>query len=227
MDVKYLFRINWLKSLYINFKFLPFRKAINLPILIGNRTRLELSEGRIIINSPISTGMISIGLGGSSDLFYFEKRNNYLGIRNGGKLIFNGRAHFAVHTSILVVDSELIVGDGFSCNNGCKISSTAGIVFGNQCLLGGNVVVRDSDGHSIFDLKESGEKEKRHNNKAAISIGNHVWLTNNTHILKGVSVADDVVVAYGSIVTHSIESAHSIAAGIPAKIVKTGVTWQR
>ena len=227
MDIRFLFRINWLKKLYINLKFLPLKQGIRLPIIVGNRTRLEVLEGKIIINGPISTGMISFGLGGSSDLFYFEKRNSYLGLKSGGKLIFNGRAHFAVHVSVLVVNSEVVIGDGFSCNNGCKISSVAGIVFGSHCLLGGNVAVRDSDGHFVFDLQETGEKGKQHNNKSAIYIGDHVWLTNNTHILKGVSIAEDVVVAYGSIVTHNIESAHSIAAGIPAKIIKTGVTWQR
>jgi acetyltransferase-like isoleucine patch superfamily enzyme len=44
--------------------------------------------------------------------------------------------------------------------------------------------------------------------------------------MKGAEIPDDCIVAAGSIVTRSFEGSHQIIAGIPAKVVKTEVTWE-
>lgn len=51
-----------------------------------------------------------------------------------------------------------------------------------------------------------------------IKIGNNVWLGEHVTILKGVTIGDNVVVGYGSIVTKDIP-ANSVAVGIPAKVI--------
>lgn len=51
-----------------------------------------------------------------------------------------------------------------------------------------------------------------------IKIGNNVWLGQNVSILKGVTIGDNVIIGYGSIVTRSIPS-NSIAVGCPAKVI--------
>ena len=38
-------------------------------------------------------------------------------------------------------------------------------------------------------------------------------------------MSEDVIVAAGSIITKSIEESHVIIGGIPATIIKRGVTW--
>lgn len=45
-------------------------------------------------------------------------------------------------------------------------------------------------------------------------------------INKGVVIEPDCIVASHSVVTKTIKS-HSIAAGIPAKVVKSNITWNR
>lgn len=53
-----------------------------------------------------------------------------------------------------------------------------------------------------------------------VIIGNNVWLGENVTILKGVSIGDNVIIGYGSIVTKSIP-ANSVAVGAPAKVICT------
>ena len=51
-----------------------------------------------------------------------------------------------------------------------------------------------------------------------VKIGNNVWLGENVSILKGVTIGNDVIIGFGSIVTKDIPS-NSIAVGIPAKVI--------
>lgn len=171
--------------------------------------------------------MIRFSIGGSSDLYEYQSKKSYWEIKNGAVLIFNGRAHFAPHCSILVSGSKMEIGKNFSCNNGCRFASLAGIEFGNDCLLGGNIVIRDSDGHSVFDLDSNGNVIRQHEDKKTIKIGNHVWVASESHILKGVELPDDTIVAYGSICTKFFSGNNQIIAGIPAKIIKNNILWKR
>lgn len=49
-----------LHILYFNFKYLPFRQALKIPILLYKPHFMGLS-GKINIEGPISFGMISLG----------------------------------------------------------------------------------------------------------------------------------------------------------------------
>ena len=219
--LKYIVQISFLKTMYANFKLLPLKTALKFPIIIGKKVKLDL-HGKVVIENPkIKMGMISIGIGGSSDLRYFNPRNSYFGIENAGVLIFKGKAHFAVHSSLLVTGATMVIGSGFSCNNGTKISCACGIEIADNCLIGTNVLIMDSDGHRIF------ENGALHPNKLKISIGNHVWLTSGVSVLKGTAIADEVVVAFGSTVTKNLTESNTICAGTPAKIIKRGITWER
>lgn len=225
--MKIITQISIIKTLYANFKSLPIKQAIKLPIIIGRHTSLDIIRNGIIIDAPIKPAMITFGLGGSPDLLNYESRKNYLGIKQGGKIMFKGKAHFAPHVSCLALGSNIIFGAGFSSNNGCRFSSCAGIEFGEKCLLGGNVVVRDSDGHKVFDIDKDGNKTQEHINKAPVIIGNHVWIANNVSILKGVTIGSDTIVSYGSIVIKAIQGEHQIIAGYPAKCIKQYIDWER
>lgn len=222
--IRMLLSISLCKTLYMNFKTQKLMTAVRLPILVGRHTKLEIN-GAVCIKAPIRSGMVWLGLGGSADLVHYESRKNYVGIRRGGKIVFNGSAHFASHTSILVGDkAEMSFGRNFASNNGCRFSAMSGIEIGEDVLLGGNCVIRDSDGHTIFEM--DGEQKKFHANKAPVKVGNHVWMANNSHVLKGVFIADHSVIAYGSIVTRDAEENNSIYAGIPAKRIRGFVLWE-
>lgn len=52
-----------------------------------------------------------------------------------------------------------------------------------------------------------------------ITIGDRVWVGLNVSIIAGVTIGNDVVIGAGSVVTKDIPS-NSIAAGVPARVIK-------
>ncbi len=79
-----------------------------------------------------------------------------------------------------------------------------------------------SDFHSIFDVT-TGE---RINQAKDIRIGNDVWVGARSMVLKGASVGHDSVVGAGSIVTGSF-GPNSMIVGNPARLLRSGIRWQR
>jgi acetyltransferase-like isoleucine patch superfamily enzyme len=96
------------------------------------------------------------------------------------------------------------------------------ILIGDDCMLANDIDIRTGDSHSVIDIA-SGE---RLNFPEDVTIENHVWIAPHVVILKGVSIGSHSVIATGSIVTRSVESG-VIAAGNPANVIRTGITWER
>lgn len=71
-------------------------------------------------------------------------------------------------------------------------------------------------------------KGERINPSSDIVIGNHVWIGIRSTILKGSIIPSESVVAAQSMVTSSLKaSEHSLIGGIPAKMLKTDISWDR
>lgn len=192
---------NFIKSILFNFRVLPFKQAIKLPILVGWRTKIiGCKKGSVVIDSNTKPAMILLGITGSADLDYYNLSKNYLEIIDGTLRFLGGGVHIGRHFSILIRNSVLEAGKGFSCNNSCVFSCVNGVKLGEDSMFGGYVTLRDSDGHPTYERNESGVMNARPQS-APISIGKHVWVCSKNDILKGVTIADECVVGYGSLCT--------------------------
>lgn len=94
------------------------------------------------------------------------------------------------------------------------------IRIGAGCLFAAEIDITVSDMHSIVDVRSG----KRLNPARDIVIGDRVWLGQRAMVLKGSHIEAGSIVGAGSIVTGHIP-ANAMAVGIPAKVIKTGVTW--
>ena len=108
---------------------------------------------------------------------------------------------------------------------GCEIvfasEKNLSVKIGDNCLFARNILIRPSDGHSIYSI-DSG---KALNFGKNIEIGNHVWVAGDVSILKGVYVHDNCVIGHGAIMTKSTTESYSIYAGNPARLVKSHINW--
>ncbi|MCF7641619.1 acyltransferase [Acinetobacter johnsonii] len=103
----------------------------------------------------------------------------------------------------------------FINNNITIIADRSSITIGDECLIGPNVCIFDSNFHGL-------EIENRLNGNyecAPVFIGDQVFIGANVTILKGVSVGDGAVIGNGSVVVKNIPP-KTVFAGVPAKLIK-------
>lgn len=108
------------------------------------------------------------------------------------------------------------IGDRAHFNNNVTLIVRDRVVIGSDTIVSQNVVIRDSDVHSICGSI----------NHAPIIIGNHVWIGTNAIILKGVTIGDGAVIAAGAVVTSDVP-AGCIVAGNPARVIKESIQWEK
>ena len=93
---------------------------------------------------------------------------------------------------------------------------------GNDCMLSHRVEIMCGDSHSLLDV----DTGHRLNPPKDVQIGDHVWLAADSAVLKGASVGDNSIIGFRSVVTSPISS-YSLAVGVPARVIREGVTWTR
>ena len=103
-----------------------------------------------------------------------------------------------------------------------ELDEATTIFIDKDCMISNDVVFRSSDSHSV--LNENGQRTNFAKN---IKIGKHCWIGMRSMIMKGVSLSDNCIVGAGSILTKSFSESNVVIAGLPAKIVKQKVNWDR
>lgn len=134
--------------------------------------------------------------------------------KNGAYLFYN---------TVLEIKPNAVLDSGFfSANGGSVIIAHKKIMFGEDVMIGRNVIIYDSDFHSI-------------NNKEGIAcnppkpviIGDHVWLTTNVMVQKGVTIGQDSLVTAYTVVNKDMPE-HSIIGGKSiGHIINESVSWSR
>ena len=216
--LKLLTRLNF-KTIYFNFKYFPFKHAIKLPVLIGSRVFLSRMNGKVIINGPISTGLIQIGYGNVC-ITDFKRSRAILEI--DGELIFNGRAFIMQGCKINVMqNAQLIIGDDFNMSVECVIITQKRITIGNSSGISWESLVMDTDFHHIYD-----EDGVEFNQPKEIIIGEKVWVGCKCTLLKGAEIPSGSIVAANSMVTKKLIGEKSIFGGNPIRVLKNNITWK-
>lgn len=210
-------------TLYVNFRVFPFPVGRKLPVYASRSCRVKgLCRNCMEITGPIRRGMIAFGKENGTLLGNRGYAVNLV-FKKGAKLHFSGEATFAKGSSLLVErQASLSFGDRFSCNTGSTLLAYKAITFGDDVVLGWNVLVRDGDGHFLRD--GAGNVV---NHAKSVKVGNHVWLCNDTSVLKGVKIPDGVVVACNSLVTKSLPQENCVYGGNPPRPLRTNVEWVR
>lgn len=118
----------------------------------------------------------------------------------------------------------IAIGRGCSANGALMLvdGDGTGILVGDDCMFAHGVEIAATDSHGIVDLASG----RLLNPPAGIAIGPHVWLGAHSRVLKGVSIGAGAVVAMGAVVTRDVPPA-ALAAGIPARVTRRGLSWTR
>lgn len=171
----------------------------------------------IVINSSsiIIDGQLEINAS-----WFNDKNRQYtseLRIEDGATMICYSDFKLYQGASIYVATGATLILKGKKgyINTNSRINCFNRIEIGDDCGIGDNVTIVDSDHHSIDGALSI----------APVQIGDHVWIGSNSMVLKGVTIGDGAVIAAGSVVTKDVP-AHSLVGGVPAKVIKTNIRWK-
>lgn len=208
------------KTVYFNLASLPLKQAVRLPIIVGYNMRiLETHRGIIEFSDKVKRirpGMVRFGFGGTKGIV--ANRYGVICLERG-KLVLDGTMTMGEGASIRV-NGILRVGNHFSANKNCFVSCSAqGSVIGDDVMLGWNASIRDSDGHTVYHKGEPKQSQR------PFTIGDHVWVCAEAHILKGVTLGKNSVAAYRSTVTRSFPEEGSLVGGTPATLIQQDINW--
>ena len=173
--------------------------------ILGNNNRIEIESNCIIRDTSFFiTGNnnlihISKDFSGIAVEFHIEQNDNEIDIGEGTTM--HGRGTRTVHIAL---------------DEGTKV------LIDEDCMFSNDIQIRSSDSHSIVDSDGN-----RLNPAKDIKIGKHCWLGMRCMLMKGTNIPDFTVVAAGSICTKPFEESNTILAGVPAKVVKKSVSWDR
>jgi acetyltransferase-like isoleucine patch superfamily enzyme len=141
-------------------------------------------------------------------------KNSVWNCNNGGYLFYD---------TVLEIKENAVLDSGyFSANGGSVIIAHKHITLGEDVMIGRNVIVYDSDFHTI-----NNKHGVPSNPPKPVVIEDHVWLTTNIMVQKGVTIGKDSLIAAYTVVNKDVPP-HSIIGGKSVGLViGDEVSWSR
>lgn len=209
-------KINIYKTIYFNFKMLPFRDAKKLPVLFYGNVLISGLHGRIIFNQPVKRGIVRIGVNNE----VIKTRTRKTEIRIDGDLIINGKFDVGIDVIMIILkNAKLSVDEGTFIGSRNKIIATKEIKLGKYCRLGFESQILDTNFHFVKNLENN--TVKRLNEK--IFIDDYCWIGNRTTIMAGTQTPKNTIIGSNSLLNKNYSAIipeKSFIGGIPAKLVR-------
>lgn len=223
MKLSSILTIDLFKTFWINFTTQCFKDAIHFPIIVVKRTKIQmkLNSGNIKFDCPIRPGLLVLGARGVGIIDNYYERTIW---RVYGTVTIRGKVSIGAGSRISVATgAKMIFNGNFRLSARSSIVCEKEIVWGHNCLLSWDILVIDSDFHKI--LNENGLVV---NSPSPIRIGNNIWIGCRSTILKGTSIADNVVIAAGSKITKNLDDSNSIYSsnGKDVNVLKSKISWE-
>lgn len=96
------------------------------------------------------------------------------------------------------------------------------VIIGSYFLSAYNLILRTSDGHTIYDRET---KKVINVSNFGVHISDHVWCGLNVTVIKDVVIPNNCVIGACSLVCKGKFNPHTVIAGMPAKPIKSNISW--
>lgn len=186
----------------------------------GQRNVIEIppdlrGELKLVINGH--DNQVRIGAGVKLTRCRLDIRGHHCTIDIGqGCQLAGGFVCRSSHTRLLIGDKTTMMGATITMHEPGTIR------IGTDCMFAAEVRMDTSDMHSIIDVATG----RRINPPGDLEIGEHVWLGFGTYVLKGARIGAHSIVGARAVVSGEVPP-NSLAVGVPARVVRSGVSWDR
>lgn len=204
------------KFVYYNYFCKNIIRKSNAKIVPHKNAILDLQgDSRIILSGSKDLNIGINKLKGS-------KAETHIRLNEGAVWNCNNGADLFYNT-VLEIKPRAVLNSGyFSANGGSVIILHKKINLGEDVMIGRNVIIYDSDFHTLYNSIGNAC-----NPPQPVTIEDHVWLTSNIVIQKGVTIGKDSLITSYTTVNRDVPS-HSIFGGESVgKVIKDQVAWSR
>jgi acetyltransferase-like isoleucine patch superfamily enzyme len=214
--IVFFFSVNWIKTIYFNYKMLPYDQAKKLPFYFYGKVKFANLSGKVIIDSSIKTAMI--GFGKKFETTTLAKGVAKLHIE--GELVFKGYVHIG-NDYLLYVGKDAYCEFGnmsglgsdvkLICNHKIQLGQWTGVAYESQLM--------DSNSHPMMNTK-TGEY---YDMVGPIVLGDYNAISNRVSIMANTITANNCVIASNSLLNKDYSSfgEEVLLGGMPAKVLKT------
>ncbi len=133
----------------------------------------------------------------------------------GDNVTIDGKCHFFFAVRY-AENPTLLIGNDTGIGHSCAFTVGRAITIGNNCRIGGHVAFFDTPGHPTDPETRRAGHPANPEDVRAITIGDNVWIGSGVTIFPGVTIGDDSVVAFGSVVMNDVPG-KAVVAGNPAR----------
>ncbi len=217
--IKLYIQINWIKTIYLNFKMLSFDQAKKLPIIVFGKCSFKNIEGKIVLEGESFFGRIGIG----QKYQIFEKEKGISEFHIAGELRFQGRAQFGTDCRVYVGEKAIFtLGDMASIGGDSSLICTQEISLGRFCRMGTETFMTDSNFHAMKNTV-TGEIQPK---SFEINLGNYNFIATRVSILGKTKTPDYCTIASCTLINKDFSELgeNILVGGVPAKLIKQNLT---
>lgn len=192
--------------------------------LTGSCLPIKVRFSGRLISVTISAAQANVNAKGSLVIESWQNGDTPISIVLGKNATFTLDGNFTIGQGVKLMvdrDAALFIG-GRECSSGSGITADSTIMVSKSITIGKDVIIAwgvyitDSDWHCIDNR----------NAVSPVAIGDNVWISHDVSVLKGARIGQGSIIGAKSLVTGDIPG-HCLAAGTPARVVRTNVSWSR
>ena len=213
--LKFQLSVNWIKTLYFNFRMFPFKTAIKLPVYFYGSVKFTSLKGNLMIDAPIKRSMIGFG----QQFEIGTRSKNVAEINLNGTLKLNGHVHIGKDCLLYVATNAHCEFGHMTClGSEVKVFCTQKICLGNWARIGYQSQLLDTNFHNMYNV----QTKEKYPLSSPILIGNYNAVANNNTIMQGAKTPDYCVVASNTLLNKDYIPLgnYILLGGIPAKLIK-------
>lgn len=188
----------------------------------------EEENGNKIIGTYPELKKSTITFEGKNNILFCEDNvtlsNSNIKFRGDNTLIYlRSSKHAYILNATIFNDSVLHFGTNTYTNQSVRIilSEQKHCFVGDDCIFSTGIVMRNADPHLVYNCADGA----RLNPSRSIYIGDHVWVGQDSLILKGSQIDSGSIIGAGSVVAGKKVPHNTTWAGNPCKKIKDGVFW--
>lgn len=208
-------QVDVIQFIYLNYLCKNVERKDEAYIIPYKNTIIDMEPtAKIILNK----GIVEIG----ANKLKKSKAETSVKISKCAKWIINGSVEMNYNTHLKILDNALLENSNLVLNSGNVIVCCKHIKIGNCVMMGRNNIIYDSDHHQILD-RCGGVM----NSSKEVIIDDHVWITNNVNVFKGVHIGAGSVIGAYTVITKDIQENTMVAGNANARVIKENISWNR